>query len=641
MIGAPEPKKLTLIEKNLQQAAVSGKYETFFHYLQTLKKLNGGKLSAKQFENIFCDPQYNVLKGLMRRSATRPPDLYPLNNNTPSVTIALTLLTEMQQLGIPLIVVKYGTPVYYDPATRQSMTGVTLEDISPIRVYEWAADHELTSILSQPLVQRELINDEIQSIYLAGNDRQARALFREQQVEHHLEENEVFNTGLLISIIHPGGATPGALPHDDKVKDGLFTDLLDHHNISLPELIGNIPPMTHEGLANFSKVKDTLAYKAYDAMRTMEMEAAPPNTPKAIKFLERYLNGISDPESKKNICQQLFFHFTNLPGWTPMPGIPDPTLADKRKVLVTLLKEMRKAGAKNVIPLAIPMALPGMYGYLPLDQLITFDDNSGEILSYPEIFACLASMPPMESQIKINQIMNQMLLNAIPPVMTPNLVALKSICRHAKPCFQVNELTTFLKPHPTDPADPNFAALEQYAEDFDRAVALLIANHLIVDLENLKPGSHSLPATFPAVNLQAADLYQYIQDNPILKSAYEKQKRDETLLEEYSLIKAVLSEDPRTEDELRRIDSSVSPIQQGEHQHTLGAIRDFIRDNDRTIVPGGADIAAEIFKHLNQANVSEARRERAINRMSSIADRASSSSNSDKPADVKGKKHRP
>lgn len=645
MIGAPEPKKLTLLEKNLQQAAAQVKYETFFHHLQTLKKLNGGKLSTKQFQDIFCDPQYNVLKGLMRLSKYAHLQA-PISNHAP--TIVIILLNEMQQLGISLNEAKHGRPAYYDLTTKQLTTGGTIEDISPIRVHEWAAENEFIDVLSHPLVQRELINDEIQSIYLAGDLRRARSMFREQQVEYHLNEGELFNVGSAISIGLNAGAAPGFVPLNDKIKDELYTDLLDHHNISLPELIANVPPMTHEALNNFSKVKATLAYKVYDAMRTMEMEAAPPNTPKAVKLLEQYLGGISDLESKKSICQHLFYHFINMPGWTPAPAIPAPLMTEKRNLMVTLLKEMRKAGAKNIMPLNPPHILAGMQAYLPLDQMLSLDDNSGEILAYPEIFASLASMPSMESNMRINQLMNQMQPNLPPPFqMAPNIVALKALCEHAKPCFTLEAMMMHLRPHAADPHDPNFAAINQDADNFDKAVAMLIANHLIENLDQLKPGSHALPAHFTnqANPGQAIDLYQYIQDNPILKRAYEKQKRDEALLEEYSLIKAVLGEESRTEDELRRIDSGVSPIQHGDHQHTLGAIRDFIRGAERAIVPGGADIAAEVFKHLNQADVSEGRRERTVNRMANIADRAnrpaSSASDNAKPIDDKGKKHRP
>ncbi len=230
--------------------------------------------------------------------------------------------------------------------------------------------------------------------------------------------------------------------------------------------------------------------------------------------------------------------------------------------------------------------------------LITIDAGDSELFVYHGVTEPFGKLPAPVPVTRFNdqkQILDQAfscITATTQPIQIPDPTILKALCRSASSqCYSANDLVTKI-----ELLDPNHVPpLDTFSRQaITHSIRYILEYDLVADLDTIQPGTYAL--SFIDTKTHAPfDLYQFIMEEKQLQIGYMMALRDEELLSNYASIKAMLSKDPRTKEELQKLEQLSIPMQHGEHRHTLPNIRDFLRKNP--------DVGSSMLSHLDPSEL--------------------------------------
>ena len=219
-------------------------------------------------------------------------------------------------------------------------------------VYEWAIENNLGDVLENPIVQRSIIEREIQEMYLQGELKAARELAEEMQDEFNLNPQLLFDTlgTQLTSQSHSLYITPHLL-------DSIISDLLDHQNVNTA-----MSSLVSPGLYNVSPLKDHPAVKVATEIEHLFMPTQPNNEVIDVAQLTQdYLQTIDDPIRRTRMANGFIDMFNS--SHSPMAEAENSVSLEE--IYKVLLDNGATIGTDESGPTMLPLAftVPTKYGW--------------------------------------------------------------------------------------------------------------------------------------------------------------------------------------------------------------------------------------------------------------------------------------
>ncbi|MBS0290351.1 MAG: hypothetical protein JSS07_10020 [Proteobacteria bacterium] len=569
---------LSGLEIQLQKAALLENDKAFINILDTIKRIFKGHIPKEKVRQLFHNEHISLLASLIAK-----PDLAKQNkfeDETPTAKIIYEILNVLKDAEVNIDNLTNVEKIFIVQAptlgSNSSQIRVDPSNLAPPpyhSIQEWATANNAGKVFNHPLIQQSIYKEQIHDLFCIGDVQAARQLYANVKDDLPLKERRIFNIDLALRLftqgrahsIHANAQGP-RLPN--YIIDKLFTNLLDLDHVGFYEK--NYPHVYPINLFHivknnnqFVKTQQSLTFKLYNAVLTLEKTQVDNQiTLMAYELLDDYFDSIIGSE-KSTACASdlLAFAFEQ---WA------------KQGPVNLVMKEERKSIVKYLLEKGARMkSLASHY-----QQLIFLDAGQSELFVYlgvTEPFEKLSYQNTLsrinEQKQLINQAFSSVSTNAN-SVQIPDPIILRALCKSASTqCFVANELVpmiALLTPNHIPPLDAH--AKQAIA----LSIRYILEYDLIADLDSIQLGAYPLATLDPETGAPY-DLYQLIMDDVQLQTGYLMALRDEELLANFSLIKALISKESHTKEELERLEKLTVPIQQGEHQNTLPNVRDFLR----------------------------------------------------------------
>ncbi len=585
---------LSSLEIQLQKAALLDNEKSFFHILETIKRIYKGRIPKEKVKQLLHNHHLSLIASLIAKPAM--PKNFNSDDDAPRAKIIYEVLNVIKDAELTVDnFLKVEKIFVVQESTSPTSVEIHIEptSVTPMpfqTVYEWATVHNIGKIISHPLVQQAMYIDQIHDLFCSGEVNGARDLYIQMKDDLQLKDNRVFHIELAERLFSQGRSktvyqnSPGSrLPN--YVIDKLFTNLLETDHIGLFKIKqpSNSSIDIFEIIKNniqFVRAQQSLTFKLYDAVATMSKVQIDSNTfaLKASELLDDYFDTISGTDKIAQCASDLLaFAFEQ---WNKQ-GPTNETYKQERKQIAKYLFEK---GARMESIAA------------HFQQLISIDAGDSELFLYPgvlEPFERLSLTNPEqrhhEQKQLINQAFNAVTTQAPYPMQIPDPIIVKALCKSASSqCFVTNELVSkiaLLDPNHVPPIDDSTKQI------IALSIRYILENDLIADLDIIQSGTYPLPFNDPNTKLPI-DLYQFIMDDKQLRLGFLIAARDEELYANFIMTKSMMSKDPRSKNDT---DKLVLPLHQGEHRHTLPNVREYLRKHP--------EFAATLLGHVDPAEL--------------------------------------
>lgn len=534
---------LTLLEKNIQRAALHGNYETYLAAYKQWEALQEQPIPSEKISNLFYRTQLSSPGMMMQRSILT--GILAAEDKSPESIkekskIVVHILDKLQEANIEIDFRNLPEPLSWNNSSYLQTEQPTQPFFPPkSTIFEWATIHNASTVLNHPLIKKEMVLSTITDSIQAKNAAQVRRAFEYGKKNHQLR------TAHLEPLIMDAISSNVVFIANDKARDVFFADLMKHKYVGAEILstleshmgMGNNLPL-EVTFQNAPKIRETALFKLCNAIDKLSQD--PTQQATALALIDDYFNGIDENEKETLATSLMDFCFDRL----LINFLPLPTLSpEDKQVQEAVLAKLVVHGA------SIPPAF--FINYIPSNHKLPFLLNN-KMLNVLTAKGALKNFKKMwveDQKIHLQSLFNSIddnspqILDLLCKQTHPNLWDRRSDIPHLPADFSCKftpeELVHQLSKLGTD---------EKLDKNLIKMVAILLA-HDLVDKEKIKPGSHIVGQINPETSA-LYDLYAFIQDNPLLKKAWDKPRKDEELIELYHLTKALLQGDETSEEVL-------------------------------------------------------------------------------------------
>lgn len=577
-------------EKIIQLAALRGDYGNFMAALIAIKKKHRGKLPPEVIRILFYSNNDNLLISI----ANLPPDTL-LANKQGYTEIVLEMLNHLSLANICIGNVSHlwGTLLTLDPHGK--MNSAYPQRLSR-PLYDIAHRLQLSEIFNHHLVRQEAAIHNIQQTFLKGSVQLARVnLTFASQSSLAVKACDVLNEDLINDLII---RQEPPTPEDLAIMTQVVDDLMTHNDVLI-----NTTLWHSITAGDFLNSANTIAYRLMTAIKN--------DTPDMLPLLELYFSHLPVPSLSARYASGLLeccLVNLNVPHDPPIVLTPAQVTAQ-----INVLKALLARGA-------IANDLP--YQTNQLQWLLENGTQGLELLKFRGIINAFKTANNDRQKETLQTAMACISTGddseklASPP-------AVRLLCQNipSSDRFSIDEFLQYLIKF-GDPLNSD-ASLKPKRDLLFKSLRYLMQYELI-DVNAIKPGSHSLPFQDPDSKVSPVDLHKFIMCHADLKAGFMVHIRDEELLRNYTLVRAMMQHDHRSESEVAELDRTITNVMHGEHPHQLSRIRDFVKNYplaglhiakelDPSILPADTRLktANRLSKRAEQADDQEDKRDRS------------------------------
>lgn len=588
--------------KALKKAVIEGDVNEFLKQLDELKKKNNGKLSKEQIKSIFYNTHLIAsiinqdMDIIRRKSAEYNLILFHILNNLQEADLNITdLETHWGFLGVN------GNELMNSYIDHEA-------NHNPRLLFNVAQELNLDAVRNHLLTKREAEASAIRALLLAENFEAARARLEQAKATLGLQKHDVINANFINTVlVRMEPPTPEEIAWMDRIMDHIFV-----HN----DFVVNNTVWSCIASGSFPNSVNTLPYRLMRALNLLEtIGSGAEESLVALELLDAYLETIPPGEARRDYLAGLLD--TCCLVWS----FADTTTDTMKRKQIQILRALLNRGA--IKSDSNPDQLSNTYLHL-----IALDAGTGALFNHTGLTVNLRNSSDNELKDILNAAM-ACIPTSDPTKKNASETLVKLLCNRIRlnaGLYDINELINMLtKANDPTVADP---VAKESRDHIFKSLRHLMQHGLIKNLDQIKPGSHSLPFIDPATNTAPVDLHKFIMMNPQLKAGFMAHIREEEFLSLYPFIKSLMADDPRAQEELDEVERTVTDISHGGHAHKLSAIRAFMREYPL--------IGVAIAKELDPSILPPEVRERTARRFTVIGEQykkaiASESSPKDKP----------
>ncbi|MGD9591020.1 MAG: hypothetical protein AB7V32_00700 [Candidatus Berkiella sp.] len=501
---------LSVIQKQIRKAAIEGNLALFNKLLAMFQATNSATNAANN-NTINTFVEYgSVLVNIIEKPNTSP-DMH---------AIVLRILDEYQQARIDL--------------SDGALSVATWEDIGEMKIvenrklYEWAIQSNAISVLDHPLVQQEMMKDQIRGLVLDNQLEQARGLATQQAVSRDM----IYSRKFIEELVNRYSANAQAL-------DTVLAELIEHKELSLSDLdmIAPFGPTMADQIdaSIYPKTAKTQAVKLIKAIASLEKEPkdgkdATQSTENAaqklvaLSLMETYFADIM-PNNMRSLATRLLTSAIQSWGVNPTEtGKSDTIASEKEQIILALLD-------KYQAEISMISGMPGMPNF-HLSYMI--DNNMLKTLAHPTVIDLFKRLCPHEQKELLEKAGKYGTNPTVPS--EKDLSMAQTLVGHVKKqTFNPAYPITCSKPITLESLAGNLNTLSTVPhkakahQRWLQIFGLLLENGLVDDVDTLKKGSHTLKLQDHNRGNATYDLRKYVKDNPVLFTAFSKVATKEQL----------------------------------------------------------------------------------------------------------------
>lgn len=614
---------LTLLEKNMQRAALHGNYETYLALFNQWEALQEKPIPTEKLSSIFISayiPELgsapSLLNGLLAEVNPTPESAKERSK------ILEHILDQLHAAEMEIFFSLQHTQAlsWSKSDSLQQMHATSMPSPNNPSLFEWAIMNNAPNILNHPLVQKEVVLTTLRDFAKAKDAANLKRVFESNKKTHHLSP-ELYLQGFVSQSIweEPWQA--------DKRNDLFLAELMKAKYLNTDIFLPLKHGMGAAGMPletifqNMPTVKQTEFFKLCSAIETLDVDQDPNQQAAVLALIESYFKNMNADDKK--IVATCFISFAT-DAWRSQARHSPLSQSNKGAQMAVLIKFMNYGGGLGAFP---PLGIQPhndplsyvinsrMMGVLKINN--AFEGFKGFGLPYQKTYLQHFLQEPIDDD-------------------SPKILA--SLCQHltthdeasfdatnpmlglpTSTKFSPEELVSELNKIGTD---------EKVNKNLIKMIGILL-NYDLVEKDNIRPGSHTIAQIDPNTSAPY-DLYAFIQDTPILRKTWDNPGRDKQLIELYKITKALLQNEDRTEQELKEIDQETS-FQHGEHTYSLIKIQEWMRNNDF--------LRENVLSWVDPAKESQEEREKVVRKLTriyqdkQIKDKsASSPSSAEKPS---------